>query len=343
LQIPLKQVMVALTFATLILAIPKVSLAQSQTGISFTPASATPGTSVAFTGSFGFPSSAYSSYSFNCTLSAREPMSSRSASIIANYQFSECTPSSFRGIFRISKSAALGDYIIGATISIASRPSQPTLLPTVYSFSSSADFRISPTITIDPISGPVGATVSVRGTFSSSDAYVVLYGIPQTSTQTCPVSDGVFSCAFVVGNVQPGFYNVIAQDISGNLAVGTFTVTGGGSSYSPNIFDNTLLQELRSQLPVIAIAIVIGLIVIGLILKRRGSKAKTSSLPPSTLKQDEAIVAAANSLGISTAGKTKEEIVKEIQGQTAKTKVCPKCSVRSTTTADFCDNCGERL
>lgn len=75
---------------------------------------------------------------------------------------------------------------------------------------------------------------------------------------------------------------------------------------------------------------------------RSATPSPIQQAPPPTFKQDP-IVVAAKSLGISTAGKTKEEVAKEIQGQTAKTKVCPKCGVRSTATGVYCDNCGERL
>jgi hypothetical protein len=59
-------------------------------------------------------------------------------------------------------------------------------------------------------------------------------------------------------------------------------------------------------------------------------------------KQDP-IVAAAKSLGISTAGKTRVEVADEIQALTIRAKVCPKCGVRSANAALYCDNCGERL
>ena len=56
----------------------------------------------------------------------------------------------------------------------------------------------------------------------------------------------------------------------------------------------------------------------------------TTSQPPTEQTAEDPIVIAAKSLGISTEGKTKAELVKEIQGQTANVQPSEKATPTST-------------
>ena len=95
----------------------------------------------------------------------------------------------------------------------------------------------TPSITVSPSQGPVGATVTVAGTgFSvSSTVGLVLDGvtIPScTSGSLGTDSSGDFSCTFAVPSGTSGT-TVTATDVGGQTATGTFTVTVPKITVSP--------------------------------------------------------------------------------------------------------------
>ncbi|MGC2289248.1 MAG: thermopsin family protease [Thermoplasmata archaeon] len=95
----------------------------------------------------------------------------------------------------------------------------------------------TPTISVTPGQGPIGATVTVSGTgFSvSSPVGLVFDNVAITSCTSGSLgtdSSGAFSCTFAVPSGTSGT-SVLATDAGGQTATGTFTVTAPAISVTP--------------------------------------------------------------------------------------------------------------
>ncbi|MGO9643256.1 MAG: beta strand repeat-containing protein [Candidatus Bathyarchaeia archaeon] len=100
--------------------------------------------------------------------------------------------------------------------------------------SASATFGLSgPTVTLNPVSAAVGATVVVSGSgFSSTDTTCSLSGSP-VSGSTCSISGGTLTGHFTVANVTAGSYPIISTSSPvGDSASVTFVVTASTASFS---------------------------------------------------------------------------------------------------------------
>ena len=93
-----------------------------------------------------------------------------------------------------------------------------------------AGSAVPPSITLNPSSAQVGATVQVSGSgFSTSDTSCYLSS-SAASTSTCSISDGTFSASFVVANVAASTYTVTITGLPDyDSASATFAVGERGS------------------------------------------------------------------------------------------------------------------
>jgi hypothetical protein len=109
--------------------------------------------------------------------------------------------------------------------------------------SASAQFIVNastPSITLTPSTGQVGAIVQVLGTgFLTSDTACSLFGGPATAS-TCSISNGVVSATFTTANFATGAYTIRAVGRpGGDYASAQFTVSAASSmsgysiSFSP--------------------------------------------------------------------------------------------------------------
>ena len=96
-----------------------------------------------------------------------------------------------------------------------------------------------PAITVSPTQGPVGATVTVSGVrFSVSSTVglvfdgVVITSCPGGGSLTAAVGAASFSCAFPVRSGTSGT-SVVATDVGGQTATGTFKVTTAAITVNP--------------------------------------------------------------------------------------------------------------
>ena len=99
--------------------------------------------------------------------------------------------------------------------------------------SASATFTVNavpPSITFNPSSAQVGATVEVSGSsFQATDTTCSLSGNPIT-VSTCSISSGTLTATFTVGDVASGVYTIMANGSpGGDSASGSFTVTSVAS------------------------------------------------------------------------------------------------------------------
>jgi hypothetical protein len=96
--------------------------------------------------------------------------------------------------------------------------------------SASANFTVTPSITLSPTNGPIGSSVNVTGSgFVASQPVIVTFA--GSTIQTIPVSFntngvGFFNASFTIPTGQTvGGKTVNATDASSNSAIATFTVT----------------------------------------------------------------------------------------------------------------------
>jgi len=94
----------------------------------------------------------------------------------------------------------------------------------------SANFQVTPpvpTITLNPASAGVGATVQVSGSgFSTTDSSCSLSGGAVVASETCSVSGGAVSASFIVATTSSGSYTIsVSGDPAGDSASATFTLS----------------------------------------------------------------------------------------------------------------------
>ncbi len=105
-----------------------------------------------------------------------------------------------------------------------------TAAPPTYPASATATFTVtSPSITVSPKKGAVGATVKVSGKGFSVDSEIslLLEGVEITSCSTGSLStsgSGAYSCSFAIPDVPTGTVEIEAVDPGGQVAMATFTV-----------------------------------------------------------------------------------------------------------------------
>ena len=94
----------------------------------------------------------------------------------------------------------------------------------------SANFTVTPSITLNPTNGPIGSSVNVTGSgFAASQPVIVMFA--GSTIQTIPVSFntnsvGFFNASFTTPNGQTAGGKIVnATDASLNSAIATFTVT----------------------------------------------------------------------------------------------------------------------
>jgi len=93
----------------------------------------------------------------------------------------------------------------------------------------SANFQVTPpvpTITLNPATDGVGATVQVSGSgFSTTDSSCSLSGGAAAASETCSVSGGSVSASFVVATTSSGSYTITVSGApAGDSASATFTL-----------------------------------------------------------------------------------------------------------------------
>jgi len=169
------------------------------------PTSGPVGTTVAVTGTNFDPSSIVTIY-FEGNLVTTTPPA--------------VTPASnggFSATFTVPDPSPIGSQQVVATQGDSSASKPFTVTPPV-----------TPTITLDPTSGPVGTTVTVAGTNFDPSAIVTIYFdgnlVTTTPPTVTPNSNGGFSATFKVPASSNGPYTVVANQ-GDNSPSATFTVT----------------------------------------------------------------------------------------------------------------------
>src|SRR5208282_2569850 len=99
-----------------------------------------------------------------------------------------------------------------------------------------------PSISLNPSSASVGATVYVSGTnFLATDSACTLSGSAVGASSSCMASGGSLLGSFHVANVAPGSYTVkLTGSPSGDFATAALTVSGSSNSNGPSITLNTI-------------------------------------------------------------------------------------------------------
>jgi len=177
--------------------------------ITFDPSSASPATTVHVSGS-GFLSTDTS-----CSLSGT-PISQGTCSV---------TGGTLDGAFTVANVAS-GFYTITATANPGGD-------------SASANFQVNsaiPTITVNPSTAGVGATVQVSGSgFAPSDSSCSLSGGGVVASETCSVSNGAVSASFVVAAASAGSFTInVTGNPAGDSASALFTLSVSAASMSLN-------------------------------------------------------------------------------------------------------------
>jgi len=163
------------------------TLVVGETGpqITLSPPSAEPGTVVDVSGS-GFNVADYS-----CSLSGT-PVTSETCSV---------SDGTLTGSFTVANAAASA-----YTVTAIGSPEGDSA-STTFSLGASSG---SASITLNPTSARIAATVSVTGTgFSPSDTSCTLSGAV-VQTQSCTISDGILTASFVVASISPSSYLLTA-------------------------------------------------------------------------------------------------------------------------------------
>ena len=108
----------------------------------------------------------------------------------------------------------------------------------------SASFTVNPSITLNPTSGNVGATVTVAGTgYAGNSRMTIQYDTTTLTTSPGTVTtstSGTFSCTFIVPS-SSGSHTVSATDSSSNTASAPFAV-------NPVIQPITVTSTIQLQL-----------------------------------------------------------------------------------------------
>jgi hypothetical protein len=104
-----------------------------------------------------------------------------------------------------------------------------------------------PSITLNPISGPVGSTVSVTGSgFSSGDSTCSLSG-NSVGASYCSISGGTVTASFAVANVVVGSYSVaVTGSPAGDSAFAIFTVSLFTSQTTTSTSTSTTLTSTQT-------------------------------------------------------------------------------------------------
>ena len=168
--------------------------------MTFTPPSASPATTVQVSGS-GFLSSDTS-----CSISGT-PITQATCSI---------TSGTLNAAFTVANIAS-GFYPVTATANPGGD-------------SASANFQVkstTPSITVNPPSAGIGATVQASGSgFSSNDSACSLSGGIVVASETCSISNGAVTAAFVVAVASAGSYTItVTGNPNGDSASAFFTLT----------------------------------------------------------------------------------------------------------------------
>jgi len=128
----------------------------------------------------------------------------------------------------------------GCTFDVPSGTSGTSVVATdVGGQTASGTFLVTtPAILVSPSQGPVGATVTVSGTGFSVTSLVALE-FDGVATSTCSsgslvtTASGAFGCTFLVPGGTSGS-SVVATDVGGQMATGSFTVTVPAITATPN-------------------------------------------------------------------------------------------------------------
>src|SRR5256712_7531928 len=127
---------------------------------------------------------------------------------------------SFTGSITIPSSSAAGTHTVKATDASANSASASFTVTTG---------TITPTISLNPSSGPVGTTVTVSGSgFASNSGISITYGGTAITTNPTTIttdSTGSFAGSITVTPSSLGTHTVKATDASSNSASAQFTVT----------------------------------------------------------------------------------------------------------------------
>jgi len=194
---------IAIIIALLIIAIPATpALAQS---ITLTPTSGTPGTTVNVTGT-GF--TAYAGtyvYIYFSTTYGSPALVAAAGGLTASFQVPTTTP--------------IGTYPITVQTAPTYNPANQIGAP--------ASFTVTvPTITISPVTGGIGETVTVYGTGFAASSNATIYFDTEQVTTTITNTVGSFSGAtFTTPESSGGTHTIKVQDSSANFDTASFTTT----------------------------------------------------------------------------------------------------------------------
>jgi len=88
-----------------------------------------------------------------------------------------------------------------------------------------ADFTVSPKVTLTPASGSAGDTITVNGTgFKSSASVTIYFGSTSLGTATTNINGSFTDNTITIPSTSRGSHPIKAEDVDGNDATATFTV-----------------------------------------------------------------------------------------------------------------------
>jgi len=124
--------------------------------------------------------------------------------------------------------------IFNTYIAIPESPSGAhTISATVSGYEATATFTVKPKATFAPTTGDADATVKVTGTgFTRRKAVAIYFNAKEVATATSD-ANGSFSTEFKVPKLNPGSYDVEADDNAGNLVTIKFRITGTTPAPTP--------------------------------------------------------------------------------------------------------------
>ncbi|MFC1968371.1 IPT/TIG domain-containing protein [Chloroflexota bacterium] len=122
-----------------------------------------------------------------------------------------------------------GSFNVIFTVPASTKGSNTVMARDAALYSDTANFTVIPKISLSPLSGAVGRSVSVTGSgFAASSSIYITYAGAQVAN-TASDTHGSFSAIFTVPVSARGSHTVLARDASGNSDTGTFTVSAGVS------------------------------------------------------------------------------------------------------------------
>ncbi|MGP8071719.1 MAG: hypothetical protein ACLPZM_01120 [Thermoplasmata archaeon] len=142
-----------------------------------------------------------------------------------------------------------------------------TLTATGNGYAPTATITVTPSLSLNPVAGPVGSTVTASGNgFGAGVTYVVSWNSTTTLCAGTTNSNGGFSCSFTVPASNSGAYTISVGGVAGS--------SSGGFTITPSVLPPPPPTPFPWWEVGVAAFIVVALLIIGLItVLRRGAPA----------------------------------------------------------------------